>query len=258
MTTSQAATDLSGRVAVVTGGNGGIGLAMAEAMAHAGADIAVWGRNTDKNAAAVDYLGATGRNVMSVGVDVADEAQVADAFAQTISELGRADIMFANAGVTSPGKMVADSSLDEWRHVMGVNLDGVFLCFREASKHLIEKGEGGSLVVVSSTASIHGAASNASYSASKTGVLGLMRAMAVEMARYNVRVNALLPGWTKTDLASFGFENDRFREATTKRTPVRRWAEPSEMAAAALFLADPALTFHTGDTITVDGGYTIY
>ncbi len=251
-------TDLTGRVALVTGGNGGIGLGMAEALARAGADVVIWGRNEDKNAAASAQLAKSGQRVAAFACDVSDESQVDDTFARSLDAMGRVDCFFANAGTSHAGKIVAKTSLDSWRRVMSVNLDSVFLCLRAASKHMIERGDGGALTVVSSTAAIHGAAGNASYSTSKTAILGLMRAMAVEMARYKVRVNALLPGWTKTDLARGGYESDVFRTATTQRTPVRRWAEPSEMGAAAVFLADPALTFHTGDTVVVDGGYTIY
>jgi NAD(P)-dependent dehydrogenase (short-subunit alcohol dehydrogenase family) len=123
---------------------------------------------------------------------------------------------------------------------------------------MIERGEGGSLVAISSTSSIHGAAGNEAYGTSKTALLGLVRALAVNLARHRVRVNALLPGWTITDLAQFAYGNDKFRDATLARTPVRRWAEPDEMGAAGVFLADPTATYHTGDSIVVDGGYTIF
>jgi NAD(P)-dependent dehydrogenase (short-subunit alcohol dehydrogenase family) len=141
---------------------------------------------------------------------------------------------------------------------MRVNLDGVFLVLRAAAKHMIDVGDGGAMVAVSSTSAIHGAAGNEAYGTAKTGVQGFVRALAVNLARHQIRVNSLVPGWTKTDLAAFAFDNDRFRAATTQRTPVRRWAEPSEMGNAAVFLADPSNTFHTGDSIVVDGGYTVY
>ena len=148
--------DLTGRVAVVTGGNGGIGLGMARALAEAGADIAIWGRNETKNAAARAELEATGRRVVALACDVADEAQVIAATARTIDELGRIDALFANAGIGGYSRFV-DMSLDEWRRVMRVNLDGAFLTLREAAKHMVERGDGGALVAVSSTSAIHGA-----------------------------------------------------------------------------------------------------
>lgn len=249
---------LDGRVVVVTGGNGGIGLGMAEAMANAGADIVVWGRNVDKNAEAVDRLARTGRRAESFVVDVTDEAAVRDTFAATVDRMGRVDSMFANAGTPGNGTPFWRLPLEEWRRVMTTNLDGVFLCLREAAAHMVDRGDGGSLVLVSSTSAIHGAAGNEAYGTAKTGLLGLTRALAVALARHQVRVNALLPGWTITDMARGGYENERFRDVTVSRTPVRRWAEPEEMGAAAVFLADPNQMFHTGDHLVVDGGYTVF
>jgi NAD(P)-dependent dehydrogenase (short-subunit alcohol dehydrogenase family) len=249
---------LDGRVVVVTGGNGGIGLGMADAMALAGADVAIWGRDEAKNAAAVDRLRHHGHRAESFAVDVSNEASVDDTFARTVDTMGRVDSLFANAGTPGNGVPFWQQSLDEWRRVMSVNLDGVFLCLRAAAAHMVERGEGGSLVLVSSTSAIHGAAGNEAYGTAKTGLLGLTRALAVALARYQVRVNALCPGWTITDMARGGYENDRFRAATVQRTPVRRWADPSEMGAAAVFLADPTQMFHTGDHLVVDGGYTVF
>lgn len=243
---------------MVTGGNGGIGLGMADAMAAAGADLAIWGRDEAKNAAAVDQLSRHGGRAESFVVDVADESSVESGFAHTVDRLGRVDSMFANAGTPGNGVPFWKQSLDEWRRVMSVNLDGVFLCLRAAAAHMVERGDGGSLVVVSSTSAIHGAAGNEAYGTAKTGLLGLTRALSVALARYEVRVNALLPGWTLTDMARGGYENERFRNATVQRTPVRRWADPAEMGPAAVFLADPTHTFHTGDHLVVDGGYTVF
>ena len=148
--------------------------------------------------------------------------------------------------------------MESWRNVTAVNLDGVFLCLREAAKQIISQGSGGSLVAVSSTSAIHGAAGNEAYGTAKTAVTGLVRALAVSLARFHIRVNCLLPGWTVTELASAAFENEYFREVTTKRTPVRRWADASEFREVGAFLADPSQTFHTGQQVCVDGGYTIF
>jgi len=249
--------DLTGKVAVVTGGNGGIGLAMAVALAEAGADVAVWGRDEAKNAAARERLAATGRRAVALPCDVSDEPQVLEAFAATLATLGRVDSMFANAGIGGRSPFV-DMSLAEWRRVMAVNLDGAFLCLREAARHMVERGEGGSLVAVSSTSAIHGAPAQEHYAASKTALLGLMRGLAVELARYGVRCNSLLPGWTDTDLLAPAAGFAKFVDNTVKRTPVRRWAAPEELGPAAVFLADPTLTFHTGDSLVVDGGYTVF
>ncbi|MEM9135300.1 MAG: SDR family oxidoreductase [Actinomycetota bacterium] len=250
--------DLRDRVFVITGGNGGIGLGMAEGIVAAGGSVAIWGRNEEKNAAAVDTLRSQGGTAVSYVCDVGDEAQIVETLDRSIDDLGRLDGLFANAGRPGTGTPFLDLSLDEWRAVMEINLDGVFLCLREAAKRLVDQGEGGSLVAVSSTSAIHGAAGNEAYGTAKTALNGLVRALAVGMARHQIRVNSLLPGWTITELASGGYENDKFRDATTRRTPVRRWADPSEFRAVGAFLADPAQTYHTGQEITVDGGYTVF
>lgn len=249
--------DLTGRVAVVTGGNGGIGLGMATALADAGATVAIWGRNADKNAAAADELSARGATVRAFVCDVADEHQVVDTFAATLDELGKVDTMVANAGISLPGPIV-DLTLDDWRKVMAVNLDGAFLCFREAARHMIERGEGGSMIGVASTSAIHGAAGNEAYSASKAALCALVRGLAVELARHRIRCNTLVPGWTETDLTAPLRGWEKFMTATTSRTPARRWGTPADMGPAAVFLADPTQLFHTGDTVVVDGGYTVF
>lgn len=250
--------DLSGKVFVVTGGNGGIGLGMAEGIASAGGSIAVWGRNETKNAQAVEALESRGATVRAYVCDVGDEEQVVETMKQSAQDFGRIDGCFANAGRGGFGNKFVDTTLDEWREVMRINLDGVFLTLREATRHLIEQGEGGSLVAVSSTSAIHGAAGNEAYGTAKTALNGLVRALAVGLARYQIRVNSLLPGWTITDLASGGYENDVFREATVKRTPVRRWADPGEFREVGAFLADPSISYHTGQEVVVDGGYTVF
>lgn len=250
--------DLTGRTVLITGGNGGIGLGIGRACANAGADIIVWGRNEEKNSAAEHDLRRLGVGAHALAVDASDEVAIEDGFAESVELAGgRIDSVFANAGVGGSGARFPDVSLDEWRRVMTTNLDGVFLLFRAAANHMIEHG-GGSLVATSSTSAIHGAAGNEAYGTSKTALLGFTRALAVTLARHQIRVNALLPGWTITELAQFGYENDKFREATLRRTPVRRWADPDEMGAAGVFLADPTATYHTGDSIVVDGGYTIF
>ena len=251
-------TDLSGRVFVITGGNGGIGLAMAEGIAAAGGSVAIWGRNPKKNRQALDRINEFGVPAIALECDVSDESAVADAMAGSVDRLGRLDGCFANAGRSGVLKPFVDLTLEDWRAVMAVNLDGVFLTLREAARLLIEQGEGGSLVAVSSTSAIHGAAGNEAYGTAKTALNGLVRALAVGLARYRIRVNSLLPGWTRTELARGGYENEKFRTVTTRRTPVRRWAEPGEFREVGAFLADPEISFHTGQEVCVDGGYTVF
>jgi NAD(P)-dependent dehydrogenase (short-subunit alcohol dehydrogenase family) len=250
-------TDMRGKVVVVTGGNGGIGLGMARALADAGADIAIWGRNERKNDAARVDLESRGRRVIALVCDVAEEQQVVDACATTIAELGKIDALFANAGVSGYARFV-DMSLDEWRRVTSVNLDGAFLSLREAARHMVARGEGGALVGVSSTSAIHGAPGMEHYAGSKAALVAVMRGLAVELARFRVRCNALVPGWTETDMLRPMAANRRFVDNTVKRTPVRRWGVPEDLGPAAVFLADPTVMFHTGDTLVVDGGYTIF
>lgn len=250
-------TDLTGTVALVTGGNGGIGLGMAKGLAEAGADLAIWGRSAAKNEQSVVELEKTGRRVHAEVCDVGDEEQVAQSFAATVDALGQVDAVFANAG-TSGAAPITDMTLEEFQRVNRVNLDGTFLTFREAARHLVPRKEGGALVAVSSMVTSFGAPRQVHYAASKTGVLGLVRSLAVELARYDIRVNALLPGWTDTDMLAGGKGWQKFVDNTVGRTPVRRWGTPEDMAAAAVFLADKTQTFHTGDTILVDGGYSLY
>ena len=250
--------DLSEKVFIITGGNGGIGLGLAEGIAEAGGAVAIWARNEEKNTDAVRALQDIGGEAKSYICDVSNEEDVIRTLASTVKDFGRVDGLFANAGRGGTGTPFVDTSLEEWRKVMAVNLDGVFLCLREASRQLISQGSGGSLVAVSSTSAIHGAAGNEAYGTAKTAVTGLVRALAVSLARFHIRVNCLLPGWTVTELASAAFENEYFREVTTKRTPVRRWADASEFREVGAFLADPSQTFHTGQQVCVDGGYTIF
>jgi len=249
--------DLTGRVVLVTGGNGGIGLGIARACAAAGADLALWGTNEAKSEAAVEALAAPGRKVEALRCDVGDEDSVVGAFAETVERLGKVDACFANAGVGAFSPFV-DMSLSEWRTVMRVNLDGVFLTLREAARHMVGRDEGGSLVAVSSVSAIDGAPRMQHYASAKAGILSLMRGLAVELARHQIRCNSILPGWTATDMNAGARGNERFMQATTQRTPVRRWATPDDMGPAAVFLADPSYTFHTGDAVVVDGGYTIF
>jgi NAD(P)-dependent dehydrogenase (short-subunit alcohol dehydrogenase family) len=253
---------LDGRVAVVTGGNGGIGLGLAEALLDAGATVDIWGRNEAKTAAAVERLAPSRpERIAARQCDVSEETAVERAMNDTVAEHERVDVMIANAGVGNFVPFV-ETSLDDWHRVTMTDFDGVFLCFREAAKHMQERhaaeGTGGALVAVSSISAVHGTPRHAAYAASKAGLLGLVRSAAVELARYGIRANALLPGWMDIETHPEMREDERFVDATTRRTPVRRWGTPADLSEAIVFLADPAISFHTGDTIVVDGGYTVH
>jgi len=250
---------LAGQTVLVTGGNGGIGLGMAVGCAKAGAQVVVWGRNKEKNDAAVEELSRAGATAHAFVCDIDDAAAIQSAFEASVDAAGgRIDTVFANAGTTGNGSSFLDLDYEEWRRVLRTNLDGTMLTLQAAARHMVARGGGGSLVAISSTSSIHGAAGNEAYGTSKTALLGLVRALAVALARHDIRVHALLPGWTVTDLSAPAYAWDKFREATTQRTPQRRWADPAEMGPAAVFLADPKNKFHTGDTLVVDGGYTVF
>jgi NAD(P)-dependent dehydrogenase (short-subunit alcohol dehydrogenase family) len=248
---------LTGRVVVVTGGNKGIGLGIAKAVADAGAAVAIWGRDEERNTAARSELEALGATAASFRCDVADEDQVIGAMAQTVNALGQVDALVANAG-TSGASPFTSMSLDSWRSMMAVNLDGAFLCLREAARHMVDRGEGGSLLAISSLTAVDGAPGVVHYAASKAALLALMRGLAVELARHRIRCNAIMPGWIATDLNEEARKNERFLDVTTARTPVRRWGTPADIGATAVYLCDPGNLFHTGDTLTVDGGYSIF
>ena len=249
--------DLSGTVALVTGGNGGIGLGMAEGLAAAGADVCIWGRSAEKNATASDVLDAYGNGVDSIVTDVSDEAAVEDAFAATIERFGKIDACFANAGVPSWGSRFADATPDEFRAVTSVNLEGVFLTLRAAVRHLMDRREGGSLVATSSLSSLLGMPRGAAYASSKAAVSAMVRSIAVEYGRFGIRANAILPGWIETDMTAGLFTDERFQQSQLGRTSMRRWGKPDDFAGIAVYLASNASRFHTGDTIVIDGGYLV-
>lgn len=249
--------DLSGLTALVTGGNGGIGLGMAEALANAGADIAIWGTNEEKNAAAEARLKETGRQVVALRCDVGEEDQVVESFAATVERLGKVDVCIANAGIGRMSNFV-DMELSLWREVTRVNLDGAFLTLREAARHMVSRGEGGSLIGTASVSAIDGAPRMQPYAASKAGLVAMMRGLSVELARHNIRCNVVLPGWVETDMTAPSRMYQKFVDNTTSRTPIRRWGVPADLGPVAVFLAKPDLMYHTGDTIVVDGGYTVF
>ena len=249
---------LIGRTVVVTGGNRGIGLGIVRGVASAGASVAVWARDEARNAAAVAELEALGGAAVGIQCDVTDAASVASAAEETRSRIGPIDSLFANAGISGDAVPFLDLDLEEWRRVQAVNLEGAFLSLQVAARQMIEDQRPGSLVAVSSMSVSYGAPGRPHYAATKTAVLSLCRTLAVELARHRIRCNALVPGWTDTEMMDHSRDSDRFVETTIKRTPVRRWGTPEDFESAAVFLADPAQTFHTGDRIVIDGGYSVY
>ena len=252
--------DLSGHVALVTGGNSGIGLGMADGLARCGAGVCVWGTNPDKNAAALEQLQRHGRRVAVHRVDVGEEREVIDGFEELVATFGRIDSCFANAG--SAGGLrnprFVDSTLEDWRNVTRVNLDGVYLTLREAARHMIAGGRGGSLVATASISVQFGAPREQAYAASKAGVIAMIRGLAVELGKHDIRANALLPGWTVSPMMEPWARSDAVVEKILPRIPVGRWGKPEEWAGIAVYLASDASSFHTGDTFRIDGGYGVF
>jgi NAD(P)-dependent dehydrogenase (short-subunit alcohol dehydrogenase family) len=249
--------ELGGRVAVVTGGNGGIGLGIARGLAKAGASIAIWARDAARNEAAVKELEGLGARAVALSCDVGEEVQIARAVEQTVSALGRIDIGVANAGF---GRVAAylDTSLEDWRRVTRVDLDGVFLTFRDIARHMVARGGGGKLIAISSIGEIFGMPKQEAYAASKGGLGSLVRSLAVELARHDIQVNGVQPGWIATDATKALLEWKVFDDAIVHRTPARRWGTPDDVAGACVYLASDAARFHTGDTLRVDGGYSVF
>jgi 2-dehydro-3-deoxy-D-gluconate 5-dehydrogenase len=248
--------DLTGKVALVTGGNGGIGLGMALGLARAGAAVVLAGRNAEKSAVAVTELTAQGFNADAFQADVTDEHQVARLFQEVMVRHGRLDILVNNAGSTVR-KMPHALSLDEFRQVMDVNLTSTFLCCR-AAHALMKEGGGGKIINIGSMLSLLGAPYAAAYGASKGGVVQFTRSIATAWAADNIQANAVLPGWIDTELTQGARQQvPGLYEKVLARTPVGRWGAPADLAGIAVFLASSASDFVTGTAIPVDGGYSI-
>jgi 2-deoxy-D-gluconate 3-dehydrogenase len=248
--------DLKGRVAVVTGGNGGIGLGMARGLAAAGASVVVAARNADKSKKAVAELERLGAGALAVSVDVTDEAAVGRLMTATRERFGRLDILVNNAG-TNIRKPIHEYTLAEWHHVLDTNLTSAFLC-SHAAYPLLKQTGGGKVINIGSMMSIFGASFAPAYAASKGGIVQLTRSMATAWAADNIQVNAVLPGWIDTELTQAARrEVPGLNDNVLRRTPARRWGTIDDMAGIAVFLASPASDFVTGTAIPVDGGYSI-
>ena len=254
--------DLRGKVALITGGNGGIGLGMAEGLAAAGADVVIWGGKPEKNASAEAKLRAHGRRVLVQRCDVADEQQVDACFAEALKQMSRIDGCFANAGVSQARSAFQDLDTREWRRVLSVNLDGAFFTLRAAVRHMVARSKGGDpggrLVGMASTAAVHGAARAHYYAASKGALIAVIRALAVELARYGITANAILPGWIETEMTAAGMADPKFGAAVLPRIPMRRWGRKEDFAGIAVYLMSDASRYHTGDSFVIDGAYTIF
>jgi 2-dehydro-3-deoxy-D-gluconate 5-dehydrogenase len=248
--------DLNGKVAIVTGGNGGIGLGMARGLASAGASVVIAARNLEKSRAAVADLEARGWSVSTIKVDVTQEAEVGALITQTLERHGRLDILVNNAG-TNIRRPAHELALSQWHTVIDTNLTSAFVCARAAYPAL-KRGGGGKLINIGSMMSIFGASFAPAYAASKGGIVQLTRSLASAWAADNIQANAVLPGWIDTDLTRVAREQiPGLHENVLRRTPAARWGVIDDLAGIAVFLASPASDFISGAAIPVDGGYSI-
>jgi 2-dehydro-3-deoxy-D-gluconate 5-dehydrogenase len=248
--------DLRGKVAIVTGGNGGIGLGMARGLASAGASLVLAARDAGKSRGAVAELEGRGASALALDVDVTDEASVAAMVAAVVERHGRVDILVNNAGINVAARPEALATAD-WHRVIDTNLTGAFLCAR-AVHPVMKRGGGGKVVNVGSVMSLMGGAFVPAYAASKGGIVQLTRSLACAWAADRIQANAILPGWIDTELTRRARERfPALQEAVLRRTPAGRWGEIDDLAGAAVFLSSSASDFITGATLCVDGGYTI-
>lgn len=249
------AFSLTGKVAVVTGGNGGIGLGMARGLASAGADIVIAARDKRKNEAAASELKNTGRRVVCVEVDVADAASVTAMVADVERTCGRLDILVNNAGINIR-KPADQMSPAEWREVLSINLDGAFYC-AHAAYPLLQR-QGGKIINIGSMLSIFGTSFAPAYGASKGGIVQLTKSLAVAWAKDGIQVNAILPGWIDTELTKRARQDvEGLHERVLQRTPSGRWGNPDDFSGVAVFLASAASNFVTGTALAVDGGFSV-
>ena len=250
--------DLSGKVALVTGGNSGLGLAFATGLARAGADVIIWGRRADRNAQAVEALRHHGGRVAAQEVDVTDEQAVIAGMAAAVAMFGRLDCVIANAG-TATMAPIDQMTGDIWHSLLAINLHGVFYTCREAAKHMKARAEagdpGGSIILNGSLAVFAGVPGMAHYGAAKGGLNSMSKTLAVELGAYGVRVNVVCPGFIVTEIAEANPElTDQIVAMTIARTPIKAVGRPADLEGIAVYLASDMSRYHSGDTITLDGG----
>jgi 2-deoxy-D-gluconate 3-dehydrogenase len=247
--------DLGGKVALVTGGNGGIGLGMARGLAQAGAAVAIAARNRTKADAALAELRGLGAKAAFIELDVLDEASCRGAIGKAVAAFGRLDILVNNSG-TTVRKPPEQLTVEEWRLVIETNLTGAFVCCQAAYPAMVRAG-GGKIINIGSMMSLFGAPYAAPYASSKGGIVQMTRSLATAWAKDNIQVNAVLPGWINTDLTRGArAQVEGLHERVLARTPAQRWGEPDDFTGIAVFLAAPASDFVTGAAIPVDGGYS--
>jgi 2-deoxy-D-gluconate 3-dehydrogenase len=257
MTGNSALFDLSGRVAVVTGGNGGIGRAMALGLARAGASVAVLARNEEKNHLVLAELKEIGRPALVSRLDVTDRAALAPAVAKVEQALGGIDILVNNAGIVALTGGVLNETADIWDNTIETHLNACFLLSQLVAKSMVKRKSGGKIINLASMYSIFGSGLVPSYSAAKGAIVQLTKSLAIELASHNIQVNAIAPGWIETDMTT-AVRNSPMNAEILARTPAKRWGKSDEIIGAAVFLASRGADFITGVTLPVDGGYSVY
>ncbi|HUZ76905.1 MAG TPA: glucose 1-dehydrogenase [Chloroflexota bacterium] len=254
MSKAEALFDLSGKVALITGGNSGIGLGIGRGLAQCGASVAIAARRVDRTAAAAAELAELGVRAIPLALDVADAASVERAFAALEQQLGRLDILVNNSGINIR-KPAHDLTLAEWTRIININLTGAFLCSK-AAYPLLKRNGAGKIINIGSMMSLFGASYSPAYGASKGGIVQLTKSLAMAWAADNIQVNAILPGWIDTELTQQArIDVPGLNEMVLDRTPAGRWGRPEDMAGVGVFLASAASNFVTGAAIPVDGGY---
>jgi len=254
--------DLSGKVALITGGNGGIGLGFATGIARQGGSVAIWARNAEKNAAAKAALEAAGAaRVEAYQVDVSSEEQITDGYDRLLADFGRIDCVFANSGGAPRYNSVFDMPTEEWHKFLDVALHGAFFTLREGARHMVARAEagepGGSLVACGSLSLFQGLPGKQNYAASKAGVGAIIRCMAVEFGKYNIRANVVAPGLIMTPMMG-GEQNEKaLADMMGPQIPIQRVGYPEDFEGIGAYLCSDASSFLTGETITIDGGYMV-
>jgi 2-deoxy-D-gluconate 3-dehydrogenase len=248
--------DLTGRVAIVTGGNGGIGQGIALGLAEAGAAVAIFGRNEQKNNRVLSELKAIDVPAMAVKVDLTDRAALEPACNRVEQELGGISILVNNAGNVSLSGGVLNEKPEDWDNVIETQLNAVFLLSKLAAHSMLRRQQGGKIINIGSMYSFFGSGLVPSYSAAKGAIVQLTKSMAIELAPHNIQVNAIAPGWIETDMTA-PVHTMPLNDEVLSRTPAGRWGQPEEIAGTAVYLASRASDFVTGETIRVDGGYAI-
>ena len=253
--------DLRGKTALVTGGSSGIGLGFARGIAKQGGDVMLWARSADRLEAAKSDLEQYGGRVAIDRVDVSSERAIVDGYADAIGEMGRIDCVFANAGSTTPVPSVLDLDGATFRAMLATSLEGAFYTLREGARHMVERAEagdrGGSLVACGSLALFYGLVGGVHYAAAKAGVAAIVRAMASELGPYGIRANVVAPGYFKTGLTADVPNLEEIEAGMVQGTPMRRLGDPVDIEGVAAYLASHASSYHTGDTLVIDGGHLV-